>query len=121
LSDPALKQQICGKIVGVSHRDVEKALRDIVNSKATQDEQQETEEVEEFQPEAQPRKVERIKMEYLLDQDEINKLIEESTAAYVDKPSTTSKQTYPTFTQEEARALITPVVAPALAKGKKKK
>jgi Tat protein secretion system quality control protein TatD with DNase activity len=44
-------------------------------------------------------------MEYLLDQDEVNRLIHESNAPYVDVP-TTEKQNYPTYTREEVQAIM---------------
>lgn len=47
-----------------------------------------------------------VKMEYVLDQDEVNRLIDASFAPYVDVPKAETFQNYPTFTMEEVNALI---------------
>jgi hypothetical protein len=51
LEDPVEKQAICHKIVGASHKDVEKALQDIIVEKKGTKQQQEYEELEEEYPE----------------------------------------------------------------------
>jgi hypothetical protein len=48
----------------------------------------------------------RLKMAYLIDQDEVNQLIEASQAPYVDEPKEFELTNYSTYVEEEVVALL---------------
>lgn len=113
LNDNEEKQRICNELLGTSFKDIEKALQEIVNSKkfSTKEQREEQEILEEF-----PEKIHGpvkptvtkspVKFEYLLDQDEVNRLIEASNAPIVDEVKPYVGVDYATYTAREVAALI---------------
>lgn len=56
--------------------------------------------------ESEPRPKYKLVLAYLLDQDEVNSLIEASSAPYVEPPPSVPPTEYNTYTQEEVSALL---------------
>ena len=76
-----------------------------------------------YEPEELPTSDQRPKyrlvLAYLLDQDEVNKLIEASTAQYVEPIVSTRSSDYETYTEEEVAALLDCTFHPRRSKKKK--
>lgn len=113
LNDNEEKQRICNELLGTSFKDIEKTLQEIVSSKkfSTKEQREEQEILEEY-----PEKIHGptkptvnkspVTMEYLLDQDEVNSLIDASNAPIIDEVSTQQDTNYPTYSQREVIALV---------------
>jgi len=114
-----LKQQICNDVDGLSFRDIEKVLSEILKSKAErsskkdkrkskdtneQDFDSESIDLPEEEPVAIVRK--KLKLQYLIDQDEVNLLIEASLAPPVVKSTISTEARYDTYTQRECNDLL---------------
>lgn len=106
-----LKQNICNQIVGVSHKDIENSLKDLLIHNMSKQEEDMLE-IEETCPEKlhghsapTTRSTYRLKLQYLLDQEEINALIAASETEISHK-SSTAKQKYPTYSMEETNDLL---------------
>ena len=76
---------------------------------------------EPYQPVEKTRIVSRIEMVYILDQDEVNFLINASTAPYVELERPIPNTGYSTYTEEEAYTLIEGNFYPREPHKKKKK
>lgn len=75
-----------------------------------------------FEPEEvaeEPRIKYKTTLVYILDQGEVNRLIEASTAAYVEPQATNVVVNYPTYTEEECAGLMDGYYYPRKAKKKK--
>jgi hypothetical protein len=115
-----LKQQICNDADGLSYRDIEKVLSEILRSKADrssknskrkekQNNEQDFESESADSPEEEHLvevKRKKLKLVYLIDQEEVNTLIEASLAPPVIKSTISSGARYDTYTQRECNDLI---------------
>ena len=109
-----LKQQVCNDISGVSFRDIDKVLTEILNTsksnKKRNKDRVEENLVEEnddvyLEPE-EPRKRTKVRLEYMLDQDEVNRLIEGSESKPIIVKVEKSNLYYPTYTMAEVNVLL---------------
>ena len=109
------KQAICNAIVGASFRDIDKALNALLSNKRLTRDQIELEELERDVPEKFGHEPEILKkkrkqvnrMEYLLDTDEVNRLLQDSEVSKADeKHERFSHAEYATYSEEETLRLI---------------
>ncbi len=123
LSDTNEKQAICHQIIGASYKDIEKALRSIVDDKRPSYEEefeQEHFQEEPVKPSKPQRNVTTIPMEQLLDQDEVNALLSESSMSIVEQRSEyTDRGDYETYSFEEVAALLEGTYHPAMFRRRK--
>jgi hypothetical protein len=102
LHDSDFKQKLCNAAPGISHRDIDKVLHEVIGARLPIVEKPIEEEIEE-----QPRVVVRngCKMVYLLNQTEVNQLIQASQSEPASIARTMPAK-YPTYSKEEVAALI---------------
>jgi len=115
LSSNEERQAICNAIVGASFRDIDKALNALLNNKRLTREQLQLQELEESVPEkfghesqySKEKRKNSQRMEYLLDTDEVNRLLNDSVTSKANEPHEKfTNAEYPTYSQEEALKLI---------------
>jgi hypothetical protein len=115
LSSNEDKQSICNAIVGASFRDIEKALNALLSNKRLTREQIDLEDLEEkapekfgYAPETAKKKARNYtRMEYLLDVEEVNRLLRDSESSKANEPTASKpKLNYLTYSEEEALELI---------------
>ena len=112
LADSDLKQKICNQVVGASHKDIEKALKAVVATKAPSAEEEEVAELERDHPEKLDpdiklkRKVKPIKLIAITNQNEINKLINATSESLASKEEAarTDYVNYSSYSEEEMKA-----------------
>jgi hypothetical protein len=107
LSNSEFKQDLCHQIAGLSHRDIDKIMHDLLDGRQL-DHVQDEEPKQEEEATVAVREVVRSKVLWLLDQDEVNRLIqasEESIADVILDTATPAAQ-YGTYTEEEVYALL---------------
>jgi hypothetical protein len=112
LNDNAEKQRICNEILGTSFKDIERAMRSIIEEKKISQEELEEFELAESEPgkysmerDPEPSKY-RAKLEPLLDRDYVQWLIEESRKEFSYPEPEMDKSKYRTYTREEVEALM---------------
>jgi hypothetical protein len=116
-----LKQQICNDVDGLSFRDIEKVLGEILRSKADRshkkDKKRKNEDTEdthsqeeaEYDNSTNEERVitrKKLKLEWLLNTEEVNFLIEASMAPAVVKSTIVSNHRYDTYDEDECSYLI---------------
>jgi hypothetical protein len=115
LNDTAEKQLICNSVLGASFKDVEKVMKEVLNERKLSRHELEYEELlsdvpEKINPEiaslANNRQLNKTPMDLMLDQDEVNRLINESSTQIEDKLKPISEESYPTYSLEEVAALL---------------
>lgn len=104
-----MKQRICNQIPGVSHKDIEEALKDLV---IKSDKSRIIEEpdvgIDDFNYEygSSIKKGGEIKMIYMLDREEVALLVEASEISLGEQEVIPEFKKYPTYSQEECFALM---------------
>lgn len=120
LEDSEAKQAICHKVLGASHKDVERALKSIIQDKKPTKAEHDESELKEIAPEkfhperqrekARPHGLDAYSsgVELLLDPEEVNALIQESSTskAIQEEVEPMMPGTYPTYSFEEVAALM---------------
>lgn len=108
LADSDLKQKVCNQIVGASHKDIEKALKAVVATKAPSKEDEEAAELERDYPEKLDpdiklgRKVKSLRLMAYTNQREINELINATNEPLVDRTEATSPN-YSSYSENEIK------------------
>lgn len=110
LADYDYRQTICNQIVGASHKDIEKALKAIVTTKLSAEEQEnaeiERDNPEKLHPEFKvKRTVKPTRLAFITDQKEINRLINASNEP-LEEDAPKQHRDYPSYSKEEMSALL---------------
>jgi hypothetical protein len=108
LSDHERKQAICNENVGISHRAIDKVLRELVESKVVDEEADESRDPHEEEIASTPVRVHKpLKLVPLFDQDEVNRLLRASQKPLddLDRPASVNPK-YTTYTEEEVREAL---------------
>lgn len=114
LVDQDWKQDVCNQILGASHKDVERALRDLVKGRAPTKQEEIRREIEEISPEklyglplkhkkAKPSR--RDEMQSTFSQGEVNALVNASTTA-LNVVAREYHTNYPTYTLEDVETML---------------
>jgi hypothetical protein len=110
LSDPEYKQKICNEITGASYRDIEKALKSIVATKLSEEDEEHAE-LERDHPEkldptiGRVRAVKPIRLAPVLDKKEVNWLINASNKPLAEDEPQRQKD-YPSYSPAEIAELF---------------
>lgn len=129
LDSPELKQQICNQMLGLSFRDIDKTMRNVLAENQPTPEEQEESELRRIAPhkfdpdailESRIPRTGRKKVTYkTLTREETRKLIEASNKPIENEPR--PKPKYDTYTFEEVQALLAGNYHPDMFKRKRKK
>lgn len=114
LNDTQAKQKLCNAVPGLSYKDIERAMKDILAERQPLDQELDEEELREIAPEKfEPptllgRRSTPTKMQYqVLTPDEAQALIDASSAPFEVEPvSEKPVRAHPTYSMEESVALI---------------
>lgn len=120
------KQAICNKIAGVSFKDIEKALKDLISNKRSKEEQTRVELEEEVpyklhpEMEVKSRPATANSLVPLLDQAEVNRLVNESvTSKATEQAAPVAPESYLTYSFEEVAALMACNYHPSMFKSRR--
>lgn len=103
LSSPEIKQKICNQNAGLSPKDIDNALKTIVDEEDIEDAYVES---FDYMP-VDKRQTTKIRLKYMLDKEESSRLTSVSeTSILADKEQPFRPKNYPTYSLNEAIALI---------------
>jgi hypothetical protein len=112
LSDSDYKQTICHEHIGLSHKDIDKLLKEIIKDKRNSFAEQlaiecdvELPVEEDSESETIERVITKLKVVYMLDMDEVNMLLLASETPLVKEPSKNATR-YPTYTQADVTEIM---------------
>lgn len=105
LSNPDLKQRLCNQSAGLSHKDIENALKDLAASASVEEVETDIDSYD-FTPAQKTRPRKKQELRPLLDRDEINNLIEASLVPFEQEHAPDAPCNYPTYSLEEVIVLL---------------
>ena len=123
LNDPAEKQALCNRLVGLSHRDIEKVLKDIVTERKSKQQEEYEELLNEVPEKLFPNEVNfkqksNVKVTSVIDPDEIRGLIE-ATQRPLEDVVKKLDPAYSTYSFEEVAAILAGNYHPSMFKYRK--